>query len=198
MKRGPSNSSSSISGSSRILAALDQGYQASFTPSGAYTLPVNLRSKRKRSGTLDALTGTLGDPKRRVSSDYESGSDEGIYWIFVSMNDFAHYNHFLEGESDSFRNESRSSSSPAPPRIKVFPGSQMSFHLHYDSETPLRPIDIGGHDQAEKCVFSVFMLFFQLMRIFRMAEFVSNAIENLSDGVTVTDAMESLGLRRYV
>lgn len=52
------------------------------------------------------------------------------------------------------------------------------FRLRYDDETELREIDIGGADQAQK-----------------MAEFVTNSINNLSHGLTVQKAMEELGLR---
>ncbi|KAJ6490225.1 SNF2 family DNA-dependent ATPase [Mycena vitilis] len=51
------------------------------------------------------------------------------------------------------------------------------FQLNYDQETPLRAIDIGGPDQAE-----------------RMADFVTRSIEDLSEGLTVKDAMHELGL----
>ncbi|KAJ6476379.1 SNF2 family DNA-dependent ATPase [Mycena sanguinolenta] len=51
------------------------------------------------------------------------------------------------------------------------------FGLNYDSETPIRAIDVGGHDQEEK-----------------MADFVTRSIENLSDGLTVKGAMSELGL----
>ncbi|KAJ7131709.1 SNF2 family DNA-dependent ATPase [Mycena crocata] len=51
------------------------------------------------------------------------------------------------------------------------------FQLNYDQETPLRAIDIGGHDQQE-----------------RMADFVTRSIDNLSHGLTVKEAMKDLGL----
>ncbi|KAJ7886673.1 SNF2 family DNA-dependent ATPase [Mycena leptocephala] len=52
------------------------------------------------------------------------------------------------------------------------------FQLNYDQETPLRAIDIGGHDQEEK-----------------MADFVTRSIENLSEGLTVQKAMKDLGYK---
>ncbi|KAF9468325.1 SNF2 family DNA-dependent ATPase [Collybia nuda] len=54
------------------------------------------------------------------------------------------------------------------------------FRLHYDQETPLRAIDLGGADQEQ-----------------RMAEFVTKSIDNLSHGLTVKTAMETLGLRDH-
>uniref|UniRef100_A0A8H7XLY1 Uncharacterized protein n=1 Tax=Psilocybe cubensis TaxID=181762 RepID=A0A8H7XLY1_PSICU len=55
--------------------------------------------------------------------------------------------------------------------------SRSTFHLNYDQETPIRPIDVGGPDQQQK-----------------IAEFVTKAIENTSN-VTVKDAMKKLGLK---
>ncbi|KAJ6542826.1 SNF2 family N-terminal domain-containing protein [Mycena capillaripes] len=52
------------------------------------------------------------------------------------------------------------------------------FQLNYDHETPVRAIDIGGHDQEEK-----------------MADFVTRSIEDLSEGLTVKEAMKDLGLQ---
>ncbi|KAJ7145709.1 SNF2 family N-terminal domain-containing protein [Mycena epipterygia] len=52
------------------------------------------------------------------------------------------------------------------------------FQLNYDQETPLRSIDIGGHDQQE-----------------RMADFVTRSIDNLSHGLTVKEAMKDLNLK---
>ncbi|KAJ7156150.1 SNF2 family DNA-dependent ATPase [Mycena filopes] len=51
------------------------------------------------------------------------------------------------------------------------------FQLNYDQNTPLRAVDIGGHDQEEK-----------------MAEFVTKSLDNLSDGLTVKECMRELGL----
>ncbi|KAJ7762016.1 SNF2 family DNA-dependent ATPase [Mycena maculata] len=51
------------------------------------------------------------------------------------------------------------------------------FQLNYDQETPIRSIDIGGPDQQE-----------------RMADFVTRSIEDLSEGLTVKEAMSDLGL----
>ncbi|KAJ6562842.1 SNF2 family DNA-dependent ATPase [Mycena vulgaris] len=52
------------------------------------------------------------------------------------------------------------------------------FQLNYDRDTPIRAIDVGGHDQEQ-----------------RMAEFVTRSIDNLSQGITVKDAMKELGLK---
>ncbi|KAI6022956.1 P-loop containing nucleoside triphosphate hydrolase protein [Pisolithus microcarpus] len=52
------------------------------------------------------------------------------------------------------------------------------FSLNYDSETPVRQIDVGGPDQVEK-----------------LAEFVYNSIENSGEGRTVRDAVRKLGLQ---
>ncbi|KAJ8462365.1 hypothetical protein ONZ45_g17962 [Pleurotus djamor] len=52
------------------------------------------------------------------------------------------------------------------------------FRLNYDTETPLRSIDVGGQDQQLK-----------------LAEFVTKAIDNLSNGRNVREAMEDLGLK---
>ncbi|KAJ7085372.1 SNF2 family DNA-dependent ATPase [Mycena belliarum] len=51
------------------------------------------------------------------------------------------------------------------------------FQLNYDQETPVRAIDIGGHDQEQK-----------------MADFVSRSLDTLSQQITVKDAMRELGL----
>ncbi|KAF9451016.1 hypothetical protein P691DRAFT_773496 [Macrolepiota fuliginosa MF-IS2] len=51
------------------------------------------------------------------------------------------------------------------------------FGLYYDRETPLKQIDIGGPDQEEK-----------------LAEFVTRAIDNVSHGLTVENAIGKLGL----
>ncbi|KAG6810753.1 hypothetical protein H0H92_010462 [Tricholoma furcatifolium] len=59
------------------------------------------------------------------------------------------------------------------------PGTQ-SFRLNYDNETPVRAIDLGGPDQEQ-----------------RMADFVTKSIDNLSHGLTVRKAMDSLGLKEY-
>lgn len=52
------------------------------------------------------------------------------------------------------------------------------FSLNYDSETPVRQIDVGGPDQVEK-----------------LAEFVYNSIENSGEGRTIRDAVRKLGLQ---
>ncbi|KAL0952817.1 hypothetical protein HGRIS_007042 [Hohenbuehelia grisea] len=52
------------------------------------------------------------------------------------------------------------------------------FRLNYDDETPVKSIDVGGPDQQQ-----------------RLAEFVTKSIDNLSHGLSVKAAMESLGLR---
>ncbi|KAJ7662894.1 SNF2 family N-terminal domain-containing protein [Mycena rosella] len=54
------------------------------------------------------------------------------------------------------------------------------FQLNYDRDTPIRAIDVGGNDQAE-----------------RMAEFVTRSIDNLSQGISVKDAMHELGLQDH-
>ncbi|KAF8921264.1 SNF2 family N-terminal domain-containing protein [Mucidula mucida] len=52
------------------------------------------------------------------------------------------------------------------------------FKINYDQETPVRAIDIGGADQAQK-----------------IQEFVTNAISNISHGLSVQSAMKDLGLK---
>ncbi|KAG5352565.1 hypothetical protein C0989_001783 [Termitomyces sp. Mn162] len=59
--------------------------------------------------------------------------------------------------------------------------SHVNFSLNYDFQTPLRTIDFGGPDQEQ-----------------RMAEFVTKSIDNLSHGLTVKKAMQSLGLKECV
>ncbi|KAJ7325554.1 SNF2 family DNA-dependent ATPase [Mycena albidolilacea] len=58
------------------------------------------------------------------------------------------------------------------------PAALGGFQLNYDADTPIRAIDVGGHDQEE-----------------RMADFVTRSIENLSEGLTVKEAMKDLGLQ---
>ncbi|KAF8890769.1 SNF2 family N-terminal domain-containing protein [Infundibulicybe gibba] len=60
------------------------------------------------------------------------------------------------------------------------PVSNGGFHLNYDADTPLRPIDVGGADQQQ-----------------RMAEFITRSIDNLSHGLTVKSALEELGLKSH-
>ncbi|KAI0085988.1 SNF2 family N-terminal domain-containing protein [Irpex rosettiformis] len=57
-------------------------------------------------------------------------------------------------------------------------GSKLIGKLHYDTESPVGKIDVGGADQA-----------------LRMADFVSKTIDNASHGLSVQAAMESLGLK---
>ncbi|KAF7421162.1 hypothetical protein PC9H_011682 [Pleurotus ostreatus] len=71
-----------------------------------------------------------------------------------------------------------SSPSKSPAALLRTGGIAGGFHLNYDQETPLRSVDVGGEDQQQK-----------------LAEFVTNAIDNLSHGITVRDAMKDLGLR---
>ncbi|KAG6856049.1 hypothetical protein H0H87_008063 [Tephrocybe sp. NHM501043] len=54
------------------------------------------------------------------------------------------------------------------------------FRINYDFETPLRAIDVGGPDQTQRRV---------------MSDFVIRSIDNLSHGLSVKKAMESLGLK---
>ncbi|KAI6030080.1 SNF2 family N-terminal domain-containing protein [Pisolithus marmoratus] len=56
--------------------------------------------------------------------------------------------------------------------------AESGFSLYYDSETPIRRIDVGGPDQAEK-----------------LAEFVYTSIDNLGEGRTVREAARRLGLQ---
>ncbi|KAG5644268.1 hypothetical protein DXG03_008753 [Asterophora parasitica] len=63
------------------------------------------------------------------------------------------------------------------PARQGMPGAG-GFRINYDYETPLRAIDLGGPDQAQ-----------------RMADFVTRSIDNLSHGLTVKTAMKSLGLQ---
>ncbi|KAG9217670.1 hypothetical protein CCMSSC00406_0003641 [Pleurotus cornucopiae] len=71
-----------------------------------------------------------------------------------------------------------SSPSKSPAALRTSGGIAGGFHLNYDQETPLRSVDVGGEDQQQK-----------------LAEFVTKAIDNLSHGITVRDAMKDLGLR---
>ncbi|CAK5270957.1 unnamed protein product [Mycena citricolor] len=70
-----------------------------------------------------------------------------------------------------------SQSLSSAPAMGLGAGGAGEFNLNYDVETPLRAIDLGGDDQAEQ-----------------MSAFVSRAIDNLSHGVTVSEAMKELGL----
>ncbi|KAH7882695.1 SNF2 family N-terminal domain-containing protein [Phlebopus sp. FC_14] len=70
-------------------------------------------------------------------------------------------------------------SPPNPQNVEIQSKLALSgFSLRYDTETPVRRIDIGGADQEQ-----------------RMAEFVYNSINNLSEGQTVQGAIERLGLQ---
>jgi hypothetical protein len=77
------------------------------------------------------------------------------------------------------------------------PAAHGGFQLNYDADTPIRAIDVGGHDQEERlvCRRSVFRRI-QTHFPFRMADFVTRSIENLSEGLTVKEAMRDLGLQR--
>jgi hypothetical protein len=68
------------------------------------------------------------------------------------------------------------------------------FNIHYDTETPLRPIDIGGPDQEQRCVL-VCPLQATLFNELRIADFVSKEIDNNSQGLDVANARKFLGLK---
>ncbi|KII82945.1 hypothetical protein PLICRDRAFT_58597 [Plicaturopsis crispa FD-325 SS-3] len=79
-------------------------------------------------------------------------------------------------------NEAIADSSPKKRNVSVanaqiMPGLR-PFALNYDKDSPVRRIDMGGHDQG-----------------LRMAEFVTKSIDNLSHGLSVRDGMEQLGLQ---
>ncbi|KAL0066241.1 hypothetical protein AAF712_006672 [Marasmius tenuissimus] len=57
-------------------------------------------------------------------------------------------------------------------------GNTGGFSLNYDHETPIRSIDVGGADQAQ-----------------RVTEFVTKGIDNASHGITVSGAMQQLNLQ---
>ncbi|KAF7320877.1 SNF2 family DNA-dependent ATPase [Mycena chlorophos] len=88
-----------------------------------------------------------------------------------------------EAHGDASFLSSSLSSSPAVP--------MGTFGLNYDQDTPLRSIDIGGEDQQQKCVACSPLSSILLTCIsFRMAEFVSRGIDNLSHGLTVKEAFQ--------
>lgn len=75
-------------------------------------------------------------------------------------------------------------------------GRDREFGLNYDQETPVRSIDRGGDDQATKYVCSFLALPPPLKppMLYRMAEFVSQGIDNAAHGLTTEKAMEQLKL----
>ncbi|KAG6836974.1 hypothetical protein H0H93_016927 [Arthromyces matolae] len=74
--------------------------------------------------------------------------------------------------------ENQANSEAAVTQLFQRPTSHGSFNLNYDNQTPVRSIDVGGPDQEQ-----------------RMADFVTKSIDNLSHGLTVQKALESLGLK---
>ncbi|KAI0702754.1 SNF2 family N-terminal domain-containing protein [Earliella scabrosa] len=70
-----------------------------------------------------------------------------------------------------------SGSSPIRATPRGSSGLRPDFALNYDQETPVLCIDRGGDDQALK-----------------LAEFVSQGIDNAAHGLTIDKAMEKLGL----
>ncbi|KAI0669019.1 hypothetical protein C8Q78DRAFT_1044175 [Trametes maxima] len=81
-------------------------------------------------------------------------------------------------DPDSSYDEDGGSGLSSPPRPAA---SQRGFGLRYDQETAVRSIDRGGDDQQNK-----------------IAEFVSQSIDNAAHGLTVQKAMEKLGLQECV
>ncbi|KAI0640983.1 SNF2 family N-terminal domain-containing protein [Trametes meyenii] len=78
-------------------------------------------------------------------------------------------------DPDSSYDEDDGPAFPSPSRPVA---SQRAFGLRYDQETAIRSIDRGGEDQQA-----------------RIAEFVSQSIDNAAHGLTVQKAMERLGLQ---
>lgn len=74
--------------------------------------------------------------------------------------------------------------------------NRSGFNLNYDSESPIRRIDVGGPDQQQRYETPVIYPTMAQIVLFRMTEFVSKSIDNLSQGLTVKAAMEKLKLRK--
>ncbi|KAF7373229.1 SNF2 family DNA-dependent ATPase [Mycena sanguinolenta] len=139
------------SSQSRILDALLAG---DVTMDGSYGTP--MRTPLQNSNTPPAEPGGSNLRKRARTVELARKVQER-----------------LMSQSDAIADASFLSSS-----LSSSPMAAGGFGLNYDSETPIRAIDVGGHDQEEK-----------------MADFVTKSIENLSDGLTVKDAMGELGLK---
>lgn len=72
------------------------------------------------------------------------------------------------------------------------------FSLNYDFHTPLRAIDFGGPDQEQRSRWPSYAGRTEYSKLYRMGEFFTRSIDNLSHGLTVSKARESLGLKECV
>lgn len=87
--------------------------------------------------------------------------------------------------------------------LNAGPQSRLStggFHLNYNKEAPVLHIDIGGPDQQLQWALSFHALGVTglIFNHHRMAKFITTSIEKESNGWSVKDAMEKLGLQMYV
>ncbi|KAG6868140.1 hypothetical protein C0993_007214, partial [Termitomyces sp. T159_Od127] len=160
--------SDASSKASSLLSALDNSYVAAGAPS-------------------NTLTNTT--PIEQISFQLESNFDEGSSQSMERAANAAQMQKFLDnaaiGEIVSVSAKNLSVEESAVP-IRRLPAVHDQapcggFSLNYDSHTPLRAIDFGGPDQEQ-----------------RMGEFFAKSIDNISHGLTVKKAMESLGLKEMI
>ncbi|KII90213.1 hypothetical protein PLICRDRAFT_53299 [Plicaturopsis crispa FD-325 SS-3] len=149
---------------SRILAALDNPALTGNRPeeNSASETPLNAKKRKTLTNVNEAIADS--SPKKRNVSGEQSAEGEASGSQLPSV---------LSRLAVSPRKNS-----PAfPPPAQIMPGLR-PFALNYDKDSPVRRIDMGGHDQG-----------------LRMAEFVTKSIDNLSHGLSVRDGMEQLGLQ---
>ncbi|KAF4611576.1 hypothetical protein D9613_003624 [Agrocybe pediades] len=157
--------------SSSLLDALDQTFMRSSSPAPVQT-PLQrdpLQTPKPEAGSSSKKDAL--EMLMRAQAAQTAGMASREYLELLSIQDLKE-----KAESDlqfinSFVDTPQSLSGPL----------RGEFNLNYDKETPVRPIDVGGPDQEQ-----------------RLADFVTRAIENTSDGLTVREAMKNLGLREML
>ncbi|KAF5383948.1 hypothetical protein D9757_007371 [Collybiopsis confluens] len=144
-----------------------------------------------RSRLLDALDSSMASPSAtqgllnnlRSSLNTPPASTPNRSAVMEARS--TQMNHLMSGKTKPRLPEADGDAQPVlGPNLNYSPrksGKKVSgaggFALNYDDETPIRAIDIGGQDQH-----------------LRMAEFVTQSINNASHGITVNSAIERLGL----
>ncbi|KAF9007048.1 SNF2 family DNA-dependent ATPase [Cyathus striatus] len=133
------------------------------------------------SGQMQASPAALNTPIRNIAStfitDHFPPSEESSKRIALEAARARQRESVVpttEGDVEASLSQLFSNSLSAPSSSAGVGG----FRLHYDQETPLRSIDLGGADQEQK-----------------ISEFVTRSIDNENHGLTVRSSMEKLGLR---
>ncbi|PPQ94269.1 hypothetical protein CVT25_004926 [Psilocybe cyanescens] len=153
-----------------ILDALDQSFLLTETSPNNHGTPLNrnpLQTPKFEAGASSAkkiaATEALRNAQRSQQASQTNGDNDASFLASIV-------------------------SSPGP---QAGP-SRPDFRIHYDQETPLRSIDVGGPDQQKRRVLTSMTHSKSLI-----AEFVTKSIESTSNGLTVRDAMKKLGLKDH-